>query len=183
MKVNDTNLDMDNRKTVVLVFSPEGGSQYTLRMEQEKGSILALEFKDQDNTKSQWIFDEPVPSSIPAKGYFHIGGYAFGYEGTNYCQLHSSGWQLGSNPDNYVEFPAIPGKRLVRVTFVEFNASPMPSIVTTAGVTVDGGETITYSKLAPTTFNLRETEENTAYRMIVGTNKTFRFSHLEIEYE
>ncbi len=181
--VKGTNTDMDNEKTVAIVFTPEDGAPYTVKMRQRKGSIITLEFRDQDNTGAKWIFDEPEEAGKIGEGVLHIGGYAFGYKANGYCQLHAaSGWQLGTGEDIWVEFPAIQGRKLSRISFREYNANTNPSIVDSKLSVIPGGDPVGFKRNELTSFYLSGTAENTSYRIKSNANKTFRFTLIELEY-
>ena len=183
--VDGTNKDLDKEKKVVIEFVPEGQPAYKYEMVQQKGSILTIEARDMDNQKSVWPFDEAQLPDGASKGALHIGGYAFNYECTDYNKLHSSGgWQFGTGSSNYIEFPAIEGRRLSRVTFYDYNDGANPFIASTDMKIVEGGEKMSYKNDSKTRkeFKLPSTEYNTPYRIYIGTDKTFRFWLLEIEY-
>ena len=182
--VRGTNTDMDNSKSVVIVFTPEGGEPYTVNMTQSKGCVIALEFRDQDLTGARWIFDEAQPGAVIQSGTLHVGGYAFNYNANGYCQLHAaSGWQLGSGETVYVEFPAIAGYKLTRVSFREYNANTAPVITDAKGNVIPGGESLSFKRNELTSYYLSGTAENTPYRMMITNTKTFRFTYIELEYK
>ena len=183
--VDGVNTDLDKENKIVIEFVPEGQPAYKYEMIQQKGSIIAIEARDMDNAKSVWPFDEAQLADGASKGALHIGGYAFNYECSNYNKLHSSGgWQFGSSSSNYIEFPAISGRRLSRVTFYDYNDGANPFIAGTDGRITEGGEKMSYKNDSKTKkeFKLSETEYDTPYRIYIGTDKTFRFWLVEIEY-
>lgn len=182
--VRGTNTDMDNPKTVSIVFTPEEGEPYTVNMTQSKGSVIALEFRTQDLSAARWVFDEDQPGAVAQDGALTAGGYEFKYHAEGYCQLHdASGWQLGTGTTVFVEFPAIPGRKLVRVSFREYNKNTKPQIVTSGGSVVSGGEAISFDRNVLTSYYLSGTQENTPYRMQPTEPKTFRFTFIELEYK
>ena len=182
--VRGTNTDMDNTKAVVIVFTPEGGEPYRVNLTQGKGSVIALEFRNQDQSEARWIFDEAQPGAVIQSGTLHVGGYAFNYNANGYCQLHAaSGWQLGSGDTVYVEFPAIAGRKLVRVSFREYNANTAPVITDAKGNVIPGGESVSFKRNELTSYYLSGTAENTPYRMMITNTKTFRFTYIELEYK
>ena len=183
--VDGINTDLDKEKKVVIEFVPEGQPAYKYEMIQQKGSIIAIEARDMDNKKSVWPFVESQLPDGASKGTLHIGDWAFNYECTNYNKLHASGgWQFGSSSSNYIEFPAIEGRRLSRVTFYDYNDGANPFIAGRDITIVEGGEKITYKDKGQTRqeFKLPSTAYGTPYRIYIGTDKTFRFWLLEIEY-
>ena len=182
--VKGTNTDMDNAKTVCILFKPEEGDPYRVRMEQNKGSVIALEFRNQDMTAARWIFDEEQSPGKVGTGTLHVGGYTFNYNANGYCQLHeASGWQIGSGEVTYVEFPAIPGRKLTRVSFREYNANTSPVIADAGGNVIPGGDAVSFSRNVLTSFYLSGTAAGTAYRIKPTTAKTFRFTYIELEYK
>lgn len=183
--VKGTNTDMANPKTVSIVFTPEGGSPYTVTMSQGKGSVIALEFRDQDLAAARWIFDEAQGEvKASGSGAVHVGGYTFNYNANGYNQLHAaSGWQIGSGEETYIEFPAIAGWKLARVSFREYNANTSPVIADANGNVVPGGEAISFSRNVLTSFYLSGTAAGTSYRIKPTTSKTFRFTYIELEYK
>lgn len=182
--VRGTNTDMENPKTVSIVFTPEGGSPYRVNMSQCKGSVIALEFRNQDLTAPRWIFDEEQAAGKVGAGVLHVGGYTFNYYANGYCQIHeASGWQIGSGEVTYIEFPAIAGWKLTRVSFREYNANTSPVISDANGNVIPGGEEITFSRNVLTSFYLSGTSAGTSYRIRPTTSKTFRFTYIELEYK
>ena len=182
--VRGTNSDMENAKTVSIVFTPEGGIPYTVTLSQGKGSVIALEFRNQDLTAARWPFDEEQATGKVGAGTLHVGGYAFNYYANGYCQIHeASGWQIGSCEVTYIEFPAIAGWKLTRVSFREYNANTSPVISDANGNVIPGGEAITFSRNVFTSFYLSGTAAGTSYRIRPTTSKTFRFTYIELEYK
>lgn len=187
--VSGVNTDMDETKSVIIEFYPEGGSPYRYEMMQQKGSIIAIEARDMDNELSLWPFDENEVESGGSEGILHVGGYGFPYLCTDCSCTHSNGgWQFGSNGHDYIEFPVIDGRRLSRVTLWEYNGSARPYITKASEPepspenAVEGGETLKLAKKEKSEFILTDTEADTAYRMYIGNDKTFRFWLVEIEY-
>lgn len=179
--VNAANKDLDNEKKIVISFLPEGQPPYKYEMTQQKGSVLTIEARNMDNTSSVWPFDEEEPEI--GEGTLHIGGYGFNYSCSTYNQLHSSGgWQFGTGSKNYIEFPAMEGRRLSRVTFYDYNNSAKPYIAYSTGKIVAGGEPKSYEKKEKVEFTLSDTAPDTSYRIYIGTDKTFRLWLLEMEY-
>ena len=92
---------------------------------------------------------------------------------------------MGNTATDYLEFPAIEGHKLVRVTMVEKGGNVTPVITDTNGETVEGGafSGSLYSKGVPYTWELPNTADNTKYRLCMGVNKQMKLSFLEIEYK
>lgn len=184
--VKGSNTDFSNRKDVIIEFTPDGGDTYEYVMKQEKGSILALECWNQDVTAAVWPFDEPDPGEGQSLvGAVHIGGYAFPYSTTVGSYFESKfGWRVGATAASYIEMPVVPGHKLVRISIIDHNGSITPMIQTVAGVTVSGGEMFeTFTKLVLMTWNLKGTENDAAYRLVMGKDKNLRVRYLELEYE
>lgn len=188
VQVTEPNLDFDNTKKVVIDFKPQGGEVYKYEMIQQKGSILLFEFRDQDDKSKIWPFVDPAKSPASTnkgEGWFTApGGYKLHCYATTALYLYSNGFQCGSGTTDWIEYPVMPGKALVRVTIVDYNGSTKPSIHDADGVPVKGGEySPEFGKLIPFTWNLEGTEPGKAYRMITNINKTFRMNNIEFEYK
>lgn len=187
VQVTEPNLDFDSTKKVVIDFKPQGGETYKYEMIQQKGSILLFEFRDQDNKNKIWPFvdpDESPASTNKGEGWFTApGGYKFHCYATTALYLYSNGFQCGSGEKDWIEFPVMEGRTLVRVTIVDYNGSTKPSIHDAQGNPITGGEyNAAFGKLIPFTWNLEGTEPGKAYRMITNTTKTFRINNIEFEY-
>lgn len=193
------NKDWDNRKAIAIEITPKGGKTATASLEQEKGSILALEMY-LPVFKGYWPFEETPATETGTNsgtGSYTVAGYKFGYKATSDCMFETSyGWRVGRGIGDYYEFPAISGKKLKKVSIVDGNAGGVPAIVDAAGATVNGGannqcdllvaassddfKTIAVNKLA--TWTLSGTKGNTAYRLQATADGTLRMRYISAEY-
>ena len=189
------NTDFANRKTVVIEFQPEGLAPVQKILQQEKASILTLEFRSQDNGSLIWPFNEDVTteanSAAPAggvSGNLTIGGYTFGYYAVKDCMKEAAyGWRLGTGAGCWVQTPAIAGKKLVKVSLADGNsANTTPNIVTTDGAVVAGGlfteAAGSFESKGLGTWTLAGTEANKSYRIASTADKTMRVLYLSLEY-
>ena len=193
--VRGTNKDFDRTKKVVVNFKYEGTILCSHEMTQQKGSILAFEFKWQEDSNPSddrcWWFTDPAafPASadnLKGTGTFVTpGGYRVGWKATSKIYVAGEGLYTGNNSTDYFEFPAIEGRKLVRVTMVEKGGNVTPVITDTNGETVEGGtfSGTNFQTSVPYTWNLPNTSENTKYRICMGANKQMKLSFLEIEYK
>jgi len=186
--VTEPNLNFNDTLSVVINFMPDNGEVYKYRLEQQKGSILLFEFRDQDNKNSSWPFVDPKASpasSNKGEGWFTApGGYQFHCYASTALYLFSQGFQCGSGISDWIEFPVMKDKSLVRVTITDYNGSTKPSIQDADGKAITGGEySADFKKMTPFTWNLEGTEPGKAYRMITNTTKTFRINNIEFEYK
>ena len=188
VNVTEPNLDFDTVKKVVINFQPENGELYKYVLQQQKGAILGFEFRNQDNTSSVWPFIDPATSpksTNKGEGWFTApGGYKFHCYATTALYLYSQGFQCGSGATDWIEFPVMEGKSLVRISWVDYNGSTKPSVHDADGKLVTGGEySSKFAKLTPFTWNLEGTQPGVAYRMVTNTTKTFRINCIEFEYQ
>ena len=185
--VSEANLDFDNTKDVVITFHMEDETNGDIVLKQQKGSILTFEFMGQDCNAKNWVFEGSNPGdSNKGLGQFvtKSGGYVLGYYASSKCYLHTNGMQCGAAANDYFEFPAIPGHRLVRVTDTDANGSTKPSICDSGMKVMKGGEYVsTFKSFTPTTWILSETLPGEKYRIVSGNTKTQRINTLELEYE
>lgn len=188
------NKDFENRKKVELVFTPAGADPVTVELEQEKGSIMALEFRNQENNEGMWPFAEaPITSSgDTGPGKYSIGGYEILYHASADCMLESQyGWRIGKGVGNWIQSPAIQGYKLSKVTMADYNANASftPHNIISAEdvpVVVKGGASDEYSgtfaRNELVTWTLAGTKANTAYRLATTADKTMRLMHVVFEY-
>ena len=154
---------------------------------------MVLECRTLKNDNAAWPFtEEPniLDTQNSGTGTLTAGGLTFGYYATNTCMVEpgtSFGWRVGRGVDNYIEFPAIAGKKLVKVYVVDGNAGGDCHVQTTGKVDVEGGNlgsgVYKSGATAGVTFNLTGTAVNTAYRLNATANGTIRVKHLELTYE
>ena len=118
-----------------------------------------------------------------------VGGYTlvgYGYYG---CWSNSSaGFNVGSSAGNYIEFPAISGKKLTRVGIISGTESTHgnPAICPADSSTpVTGGEAHPGSFTTDEWYewNLSGTTVNTAYRIYLTTDKSIAIRRLTLTYE
>jgi len=187
IKVADANTDFDEYKQVVICFHMEDETDGWITLLQQKGSILTFEFMGQDCDKKNWVFEGSSPSSDnKGQGSFTTasGGYVVGYSATKSCYLFSKGFQCGDGASDYLEFPGIQGRKLIRVTLTDANGSTKPSICSSDMTVTAGGEyQSTFKSYTPISWNLTETLPGEKYRIVNGYAKTLRLNTLELEYE
>ena len=193
--VRGTNKDFIKTKKIVINFKYEGNVLCTHEMIQQKGSVLAFEFKWQEDSNPSddrcWWFTDPAAfpvstNNLKGTGTFTTpGGYIVGWKATTKIYIAGEGLYMGNTATDYLEFPAIEGHKLVRVTMVEKGGNVTPVITDTNGETVEGGafSGSLYSKGVPYTWELPNTADNTKYRLCMGVNKQMKLSFLEIEYK
>lgn len=179
------NTDLANRKKIVIDFKPEGHEVVEVELEQEKGSIISLEFADQSYTVPVWPFAKEI-GEYKTTDVFELAGYSFPFSAPGGMSLNSNGaLQMGSGSDPaYIDSPAIADWRLAKVKAFDRNGNTAPQIVTVDGKSVQGGADAEMAKLKWTEWTLSGTAANTSYRYIVtNTAKTVRLSYLVFEYE
>ena len=184
------NTDFANRKTVVIEFQPEGLAPVQKILQQEKASILTLEFRSQDNGSMIWPFTVEASTATGDKGpgSFTAAGYTFSYNTVADCMMEAAhGWRLGTGSGCWVQTPAIAGKKLVKVSLADGNsANTTPNIVTTDGAVVAGGQFTeaagSFASKGLGTWTLAGTEANKSYRLISVADKTMRILYLSLEY-
>ena len=186
------NTDFDNRKKVVIEVCSEGELPAKIELSQEKASILTLEFRAMDRSSAVWAFEE-TPNTDATKnngtGTLTVAGYSFGWKATTTCMFEPGtnfGWRVGRGIGDYVEFPAIEGRKLVKVRVIDANAGGVCAVQTADGATVEGGTFADYKDIAKTTgavYNLSGTAAGTAYRLVATANGTLRLTHIELTYE
>ena len=179
------NKDMENRKKVVIDFQPQGMEPVKFVMEQEKGSIISLEFASQDDATVLWPFVSPSSSSIASGTYTTAAGLNFVIAAPNGGQLNSSqrALQLTSGETCYVDTPAIEGYKLVSVKVIDRNGNTAPVIVTTTDGSVTGGTGVSLGKNTWAEWSLAGTSVNTSYRYkTTVTTKTVRLAYMVLEY-
>lgn len=179
--VSGINTDMENSRSVIIEFIPKGGEVVKYEMTQQKGSIMAIEPRDMNNTVSVWPFENEQVDGNMAEGSLKIGEYLFPYYCSNYnCLNKNGGWQLGTGADNFIGFPAIEGWRLSRISFYECNGTSAPYVADEKGNIVY--PSISYKEKTRVDIKLSDTAAGTSYRLYIGNDKTFKFWWVEIEY-
>ena len=179
------NKDMENRKKVVIDFQPQGMSPVKFVMEQEKGSIISLEFASQDDATALWPFVSPSSDNIASGTYTTAAGLNFVIAAPNGGQLNSSqrALQLTNGATCTVDTPAIEGYKLVRVKVIDRNGNTAPVIVTTTDGSVTGGTGVSLGKNTWAEWSLAGTSVNTSYRYkTTVTSKTVRLAYMVLEY-
>lgn len=185
------NKDWDKRKTVEIIFTREGCSDVTVLLEQEKGSILGFEFRDQKDANGVWPFAEKAPTKSQNKATtvtYTVGGYSVKcYGKTEVFYEKAFGLRIGKGVGCWFETPAIPGRKLVSITLREHNVNTNPYVCDQNGNVVDGGGKtdigVAWTANVPATWNLRNTEAGKAYRIISSENNTMRIYDLVLTYE
>lgn len=204
VKLSSVNKDMDSRKSVVIAFTTEMGNVHKLALEQEKGSVITLELRVPDNSTSFWPFDQEAPTTAgncsETTSFYTVGGtdgYRFGWHATSDCMFEPNfGWRIGKGVGNYVEFPAIAGRKLTKVSVVDANGWAQPHIKDVNGQTVAGGSVseCSASKAGSSyqayceqqkmvSWDLTGTESGAPYRFQATNASTMRLRHLELVYE
>jgi len=181
------NTDWNNRKKVVIEFTLSDKSVEKVTMYQEKASVLALEFRDQDNKTMKWPFKEDIPSeAVTISGgdsrSLSCGGYVFPCYGvTCVCKESNYGWRIGTGVGSYFETPVIAGKTLKKIYLFEHNGKALKfsdskgtSITATATPATAADKLIEYTLSNPSA--------DTAYRVIT-TNGTLRIYYIRLVYE
>lgn len=186
--VKGVNEDFNTRKKIVIDFKSNGKVLFQKVLYQEKASIIAFEFQNQDMSLGNWPFTKPSRSpSDTDYGYGHFetrNGIRIGWFASHCCYLDESGLQLGYGRDNYLELPVIKGRRLKRVSLYDNIRDIKPKVMTPDGLIVRGGEYMSsYRQSFPFTWMLQETVDGAEYRIVIGERKTLSLSCLELEYE
>ncbi|MBR1869530.1 MAG: BACON domain-containing protein [Bacteroidales bacterium] len=186
------NTDFGSRKKLVIEVCSDGELPAKIELSQEKASVLTLEFRSLDRSSAVWAFEE-TPNTDATKnsgtGTLTVAGYKFGWKATTTCMFEPGtnfGWRVGRGIGDYVEFPAIPGRKLVKVHVIDANAGGVAAVQTAEGTTVEGGTFADYKNIAKTTgavYNLSGTAAGTAYRLVATANGTLRLTHIELTYE
>ena len=185
------NKDLDNRKAIEIVFEATGIDPVTVSLAQEKGSILAFEFRDQANTEASWPFDQTPATEAGDRGpgQFTVAGYTVAYNAITDCMIESKyGWRIGKGVGGWIQTPAIEGRRLAKVTIADYNVGYAPTITTANdAMTVikkGGADDLDgpFTRNVPATWTLPETEAGTSYRIVCNADKTMRVMHLVFEY-
>ena len=110
---------------------------------------------------------------------FMGGGYSFYAYGTTALARNSkTGLIIGTANDDYLEFPAIEGYKLSKVS-VRWGRAGERKITDTAGNVVSGGESKSFNPGEDYTWTLSETIANTAYQIRI-TNDTGRMDLINI---
>lgn len=182
------NTDFNNRKKIVIEFDVEGMGTRKVEMEQEKGSILGLEFRDQANSGVYWPFNEEITENTTAidggvTGTYTVGPYSIPYHGiTHTCIESTRGWRLGTGVGNYIQSPVIEGKTLKKI--VVYDSNGCPAVVaddTGAAVEFSCDETAVQAVMA--TYTITSPEAGKAYRFQNTTSKTLRIWFMTFIYE
>ena len=187
------NRDLDGRKVVEIEFNSDGMEPVKVTLGQEKGSILALEFRDQTNSNSAWPFDQdPGKQGEVGPGKYTVGGYEIPYRATveSFQELDANkgSWRIGKGVGIWVESPVIEGRKLSRVSVADYNTGHFPSINT-----ADDAMTVVmrgaYADLdreqvrdSIVTWTLAGTKVSTPYRLVSNEDKTMRIKYLVFEY-
>ncbi len=194
VKVAGANLDLDNTKKVVINFKYEGQVLCSHELTQEKGSIIAFEFKNQNDSNPSaervWQFADPetAPPSASAgtgEGSFKMAcGIELGYNVTK-AYIAGEGLYVTSKSTHYLVFPAIAGRKLTKVTIVKKETDTKPVIKDGEVNDVEGGafNESTFEKSKRYTYNLSGTVAGANYRLYLGADKTMKLSLIELEYE
>lgn len=182
------NTNFDNRKTVAVEITPEAGTSAEILFEQEKASVMTLEFRDLENKTGVWAFEEDPNNGVGigtgSPVTYTVAGYGFKCLATDANMYESNyGWRVGRAVGDYIEFPAVPGRRLSKVYIIDANGTAACHIKDTDGNDVAGGVTDYTSAKTGATFRLPKTKINTAYRLQATVGQTIRCKHLELTYE
>lgn len=183
------NTDKSNRKDIIIEFTPQGGEPYKVTLQQEKGSILTLEFRNQDGSAMVWPFTAEAATEAGDKGpgSFECGGYTFPYYTVADCMMESAyGWRLGTGKGCWIGTPVVEGLALTKITMVDRNSNVNPNIETASGDILPGGAfndlVGTYTNNQPVYWNLTGTAPGQSYRIMATEARTIRALYLSFEY-
>ena len=180
------NTDLDNEKTIVIDFMPQGGQTVSVTLKQDPGRYIRLEFCNQDASAGLWPFNEE--SSEKLSGTYTAAGYNFVYNAVNSSYFENDAdsqkkrcWVFGK-ADSYIISPVIEGRKLVKVRVIESNGGAKLCVKTADGATevssVKSTDADTMESIA-----LTSSEAGISYRLQITNAKTLRIKTLFFEYE
>lgn len=192
--------------TVAPAAANESDADYTATLTLTLGSITKTVALTQSKPASQGggealvvnVDFTALPSDFPTTAEktqktFNLSGYDFTFipdTANGYKQATSSGktYLLFGKTGAAVEFPAIEGKKLVKVVCVSRNGASgnvKVGIADGSGNYISGGEAIQWKQEEPYTFTyvLTDTAVNTAYRLLVANKYNAQLTSLELTFE
>lgn len=145
---------------------------------------ISIDFTDAANMPAGF----PIKSTASSgkQDTWSFGGYNFiFYAATNYYL--SSGFLLIGKTGSYILFPAIEGKKLVKVDFSTAGGASdavVPDIYSADGETSIYGNTTATGKGKSFSWDLsdKNTAVNTSYQFRITNDKNFQFTKLELTY-
>lgn len=151
-------------------------------------TIISLDLTNKDTYPE----DFPTAKTIEEKSYT-LGGYTYTFKSkgsdVGYYFQQSIGYLMLGKSGAYIELPAIPNKKLVKVTLTTRSGASKKvtiGIVDTADETVTGGEAQLWDQADDNlvyTYNLSGTSANTSYRIKVANANNAQFTKWELVYE
>lgn len=165
--------------------SSQGGPKLLIQLKFKKDELL----NDNTVSGSAWPFDQPrgTASELETGHNFTVtdGGYPILYTGASYYLNSKTGARFNlNNGSDYLEFPAIYGSRLVRLTFIAGGNGARPYLTDCSGSIINGGEMPESSLAAckPCTWTLSGNPKGEAVRLVFGRSAV-SVMYIGLEYE
>lgn len=165
--------------------SSQGGPRLLIELKFKKDGLL----NDNTVSGSAWPFNEPrgTAAELETGNRFTTieGGFPILYSGASYYLNSKTGARFNlNNGSDYLEFPAIYGSRLSRVTYIAGGNGSRPYLTDCSGAVISGGEMPDGSIAAckPYSWSLSENPKGEAVRLVFGSSAV-SVMYIGLEYE
>lgn len=165
--------------------SSQGGPKLSIELKFRKDDLL----NDNTVSGSAWPFDQArgTASELETGHSFTVtdGGYPILYTGASYYLNSKTGARFNlNNGSDYLEFPAIYGSRLARLTYMAGGNGARPYLTDCSGSVINGGEMPEGSLAAckPYTWSLSGNSKGEAVRLVFGSSAV-SVMYIGLEYE
>lgn len=165
--------------------SSQGGPKLLIELKFKKDELL----NDNTVSGSAWPFDQPrgTASELETGNSFTVteGGFPIRYTGASYYLNSKTGARFNlNNGSDYLEFPAIYGSRISRLTYIAGGNGSRPYLTDCSGTVISGGEMPDGSLAAckPYTWTLSGNPKGEAVRLVFGSSAV-SVMYIGLEYE